>query len=506
MPFNPLVSPRLPYGKNSEDDGGFRFPFDFSLDYYIEITEIIYLQAVYPFTPNGYVQWGIEVCAMWKEAMNNRPRKILYTVCLLLFLAACDQSTNGPEIDADSTGKPFQCDHDNGGLTLPPGFCAAIVADNLGFVRHIAVNINGDIYATQRNHYLNLGGLLALRDADGDGRIDEIERINDKPGMGIGIHSGYLYFASDHALYRYRLERGKLLPSKPPEVIVTDFPEQKLHAGKTFTFDQDGSIYVNIGSPSNACQLQDLVPLSRGMDPCPQLDLQSGIWRFDANRAGQTHKKDGYRYASGVRNAYAIDWNLNAGKLYIVQHGRDQLRELWPELFTNEKVAQLPAEEFLLIEEGGEYSWPYCYFDQIDNKRMLSPEYGGDGLETGRCSQFPDPLIAFPGHYGPNDLIFYHADQFPEKYRKGAFIAFHSGYFNNDNKRIGYHVVFIPFNGAMPAGEWEVFADGFAGKSVIATPSDAEHRPTGLAIGADGSLYISDSVQGRIWRVIYKPH
>jgi glucose/arabinose dehydrogenase len=430
----------------------------------------------------------------------------IITSLFVLLFTACDRSAeeHGDEASLHQ-GKSFQCDQDNGGLILPAGFCAAIVADNLGFVRHIAVNDNGDIYATLRNRSLNLGGLLALRDDNGDGRVDVIERINDEPGMGIGINSGYLYFASDHALYRYRLTAGKLLPAGSPEIIIKDFPDQKLHGGKTFTFDQHGSIYVNIGAPSNACQSQELVPLSKGIEPCPHLDYQSGIWRYDSSRTGQAHKIDGYRYASGLRNAYAIDWNINANKLYILQHGRDELNELWPDLYSNEIVKQLPAEEFLLIEDGGEYSWPYCHYDQINTTRVLSPEYGGDGIKTGQCNRFPEPLIAFPGHYGPNDLIFYQADQFPERYKNGAFIAFHSGYFQNDNERIGYHVVFIPFTGDKPLGKWEVFADGFTGKSVITTAGDAEHRPTGLAVGADGSLYISDSVQGRIWRVIYQP-
>jgi glucose/arabinose dehydrogenase len=49
-----------------------------------------------------------------------------------------------------------------------------------------------------------------------------------------------------------------------------------------------------------------------------------------------------------------------------------------------------------------------------------------------------------------------------------------------------------------------VFADGFTGLTEIKGPGQAKHRPMGLALGPDGSLYISDDVKGTIWKVIYK--
>src|SRR5262249_32985659 len=43
--------------------------------------------------------------------------------------------------------------------------------------------------------------------------------------------------------------------------------------------------------------------------------------------------------------------------------------------------------------------------------------------------------------------------------------------------------------------------DGFAGAEKA--PGRATYRPSGLAVGPDGALYISDDVKGRIWRVTY---
>ncbi|HYH56664.1 MAG TPA: sorbosone dehydrogenase, partial [Anseongella sp.] len=85
-----------------------------------------------------------------------------------------------------------------------------------------------------------------------------------------------------------------------------------------------------------------------------------------------------------------------------------------------------------------------------------------------------------------------------------AFIAFHGSWNRAPLKQAGYIVAFVPFVGEQPSGDWEVFAEGFTGVDSLASPGDAEFRPMGLAEGPDGSLYISDSQKGRIWRVIYR--
>ena len=54
-----------------------------------------------------------------------------------------------------------------------------------------------------------------------------------------------------------------------------------------------------------------------------------------------------------------------------------------------------------------------------------------------------------------------------------------------------------------PSGDWEVFADGFAGQDPLMSPLAATYRPSGLAIGPDGSLYIGDDKEGTIWKVTY---
>jgi glucose/arabinose dehydrogenase len=319
------------------------------------------------------------------------------------------------------------------------------------------------------------------------------------------IHNGYLYFSSEINVFRYKLTPGKLLPESKLELILTDDGPEPMHEhdAKPLSFDSKGHMYVPFGAPSNCCQSMNRTPFSPGMDPCPILEHNGGIWRFDESKPGQT-TKDGYRYATGIRSVVAMDWNPVAQSLYIVQHGRDDLFRLWPNIYTPWQSAVFPSEEFLKINEGADAGWPYYYYDQIQGKKLLNPEYGGDGKKEGKGSKYLQPLIGFPGHWAPNDLLFYTGNQFPERYKNGAFIAFHGATNCAPYPQTGYFICFVPIKNGSPSGHWEVFADGFANADTIVNVSDAIHRPMGIAMGPDGSIYISDTEKGKIWRIMFK--
>lgn len=401
-------------------------------------------------------------------------------------------------------------DKDNGGLFLPEKFEAVVVIDSLkGRARQIAVNDNGDIYVKSRFSEPE-GRNIALRDTNGDGKADVIETFGKYEkersyGTAMRIYNGYLYFSSELNVYRYKLSPGKLLPEGDLEEIVVDDHAHGMHEhiAKPIAFDDKGNIYVPYGAPSNACQEVNRTPAVPGIDPCPQLEQHGGVWRFDANKKGQT-QKDGIKFATGIRSVVAMDWNPSDNNLYIVIHGRDDLLRLWANLYTPWQSAVLPSEEFIKVTEGSNFGWPYCYYDQIQEKKVLAPEYGGDGNIIGRCDQFEKPLIGFPGHWAPNDLLFYQGDQFPARYKNGAFVAFHGSTNRAPYPQSGYFIGFIPFENGKPTGQWEMFADGFAEVDPIVNVSDAVYRPMGIAMGPDGSLYIGDTEKGKIWRIMYK--
>ena len=395
------------------------------------------------------------------------------------------------------------CDADNGGIKLPQGFCATVVAENVGNARHLLVAPNGDLFVSLegRGGAGGSGGIVALRDTNGDGKMDTKEKFGVGSATGIGMRNGFLYFATTTSVIRYKLPPGELKPSGGPEIIVDGLPDRRQHAEKGLAFDGKGGMYVNVGAPSNACQSRDRQAKVPGQDPCLLLEKHGGIWRFDENKLGQ-QQEDGKRYATGMRQMVGLTWHDNS--LWAVMHNRDSLDTLWPGQFTAEQNAEWPAEYLLKVEDGSNFGWPYCFYNNSEKKLVTNPEYGGDGKKADRCANFNAPTVAFPGHWAPNDVMFYTGTQFPAKYRGGAFIAFHGSWNRAPLPQAGYNVTFVPFANGKPSGAYEVFADGFAGKTPLANPNDAVARPGGLAQGPDGSLYITEDVKGRIWRVIVR--
>ena len=388
-------------------------------------------------------------------------------------------------------------------LVLPEGFHATVFYAGSGPARHVAVRDNGDVYLMTKQ--LGFGrpdpnknqGIIAMRDVNHDGRADEVHHFSKIEGTGIAFHDGMLYVSDSTTVYRYKFNGDELVPSQGPETVISGFDEQRMHEDKPFAFDKAGHIYVNVGAPSNACQEHDRTQGSPGQDPCPLLEKHGGIWRFDADKTGQTQDKDGMRYATGLRNSIALEWDNDSNNLYLVMHGRDQIN-LWSKLYNAKDNATRIAEEFQVVKQGQNDGWPYTFFDTKLNKRVISPEYGGDGMKSPPAGKYSDPLIAFPAHWAPDDLIFYEADQFPAKYKHGAFIAFHGSWNRAPEPQDGYKVVFVPMKDGKVNGKWTAFADNFRG-----SPNGMRYRPVGLAVGPDGALYVSDSEKGRVWKITY---
>ena len=250
-----------------------------------------------------------------------RTRHALAGLALAAVTAAC------------GSGSP-DCAPDNAGLTLPDGFCALVVADvtvgdSVAMVRHMAVADNGDLFVA-----LNSGGFVVLRDSDGDGAAETQRHYPGDIATGIALHDGYVYFAPDDSIVRYPWAPGSLEPSGPPELVAGRLhSERRWHSSKGFAIDNEGSLFVNIGVPSNVCMQEPRGRGQSGNDPCPLLEVAGGIWRFDAGRTGQA-QTDGDHFVTGTRNMFALTVNPETNSVFGVQHGRDGLVSYWPELYT----------------------------------------------------------------------------------------------------------------------------------------------------------------------------
>ena len=390
-------------------------------------------------------------------------------------------------------------DPDDGAIKLPEGFRALVVADNLGPLRFLTVAANGDVFVKTKKE-----GILALRDKDGDGRAELKESFGSGGGTGIALRDGWLYHSSTSAIYRYKLEPGQMVPTGPQETIVSSLPDGGTHNAKSFTFDDAGQLIVEIGSPNNAYGGEkDRALGAKGSDATEFLKAHGGLWRFDPNKQNQT-PADGVRITTGHRHVIALAWNPVSKALFGVQMGRDNLSTVAPQFYTDEDNAETPAEELHIFREGANLGWPYTYYDPRKKARMLAPEFGGDNKTPAEPGKYQDPLVPFPGHWAPLQMTFYRAEQFPPKYRGGAFVAFHGSWNRAPLPQQGYNIAFVPFDEkGMPKGTYEVFADGFKGMAVLEKPRDARFRPGGVAVGPDGSLYVAETEKGRVWRIYY---
>jgi glucose/arabinose dehydrogenase len=386
-------------------------------------------------------------------------------------------------------------------IKLPTGFKVQLFAEDLGTARHIAVTPQGTAFI-KLGKLVEGNGIVMLQDTDKDGIADKKTTFGPFTGTGIAVKGNYLFASSDSEVFRYALDgSGVITNPQKPERIVRGLVNKRQHASKSITLDNKGNIYVNVGAPSNACQEKDRTKGSKGMMPCPILDSAGGIWQFNSAKLDQSYA-EGKRYATGLRNIVGLDWNNEIDQLFVVQHGRDMLFQLYPEYFDAKQSAELPSEVMFALKQGDDGGWPYIYYDHIQKKKILAPEFGGDGKKTGG-EKAVDPVVAFPGHMGPNGLLFYQGKMFPERYHNGAFIAFHGSWNRAPEKQKGYFVAFVPFKGGKPSGEWEIFADNFAGVESIDSPGQAQHRPCGLAEGPDGALYVTDDVKGTVYKITY---
>ena len=410
-------------------------------------------------------------------------RRPLTRSSLLISLFAAFYGTSLP---AEVTDEPVVAD----------GFRATVFHEGVGpRTRHLVVRANGDVLISRRD-----GTLIGLRDADGDGVAElRLDRGEMPVTSGLALYGDHLYFSDNVSVSRVALD-DELVPQGAVETIVDGFIEQASHATKDLAISPDGDLFVNVGAPSNACQVDRRTPGSPGQEPCPQLERQAGIWRFAAARPGQT-QQSGERFVTGTRNIVALDYNRAADGLYFAVHGRDQLGTLWTEHFDDVQSAEMPAEEFHRAEAGANYGWPYTFVDPATGRRLVAPEYGGDGAREAPAGKYRDPLHAYPAHWAPNDLVFYEGAAFPERYQGGAFIAWRGSWNRAPLLQDGYRVTFQPMADGVPSGPPEDFMVGFKGTDALERPSDARYRPGGLAVGPDGALYVAEGVAGRIWRV-----
>ena len=403
---------------------------------------------------------------------------------------------------------------------VPPGFVVSLYAENLPGVRWMQFSPSGDLFVSQYER----STITVLRDTDGDGKPNmrtvyangsasnrrnpqapgergggrrngdgtpqagQASQANNPPvavpcaadvalppgttgiqnPMGLAFQRGYFYVANTDSIVRYKYMPGDLEPQGEPQKVA-DLPSGGAHGWRNILFNRAGTkMYVTVGSGSN----------NRAGEDC----RRAAILELNPDGTGLRI------FASGLRNPEGLAWQPMTNRLWTVVNERDLLGD------------DLVPDYFTAVREGGFYGWPYSYIGQ-----HYDPRYVGAMPDLVKKAIVPDVLIT--AHSAPIGIAFYTGEQFPLRYRNGAFIALHGSW--GRSKASGYKVVFVPFANGMP-GMVEDFMTGFVlnegGRNSDGTmaPIIQWGRPTSLIVRRDGSLLVSDDQGGRIWQIQYK--
>ena len=368
--------------------------------------------------------------------------------------------------------------------SVPEGYTITAIATDLKIPRQTLVLPNGDILVAEgrggnaaklkpkdviagiikaRGTSPVKGGnrLTLLRDADGDGQY-ELKTVfaeNLNAPYGLAFANNKLYVANQDAVVTFDYQPGQTKAAAAP-VTLTQLPaEINHHWTKAMTISPDGRyVYVGIGSNSNITE--------RGMEA--EVD-RAMVWQIDVTTGA--HKP----YATGLRNPTALAMNPETGQLWSVVNERDELGpDLVPDYLTS-------------VKEGGFYGWPYSYWGQNVDPRVMPPN-------PKKVAAAIKPDYGLGSHVAALGLHF-SLPAMGAKFANGAFVGEH-GSWNRDNP-VGYKVIFVPFANGRPAGAAIDFATGFRDAN-----GKTRGRPVGVTVDPRGALIIADDLANTVWRVV----
>jgi glucose/arabinose dehydrogenase len=294
--------------------------------------------------------------------------------------------------------------------------------------------------------------VVALPDADADGRADEVVVV----GTGYdGAHSlafaadGSLLVAGSSRLYRVRLDEDRHEVSR---TAVIELPGGGAHTTRTIVVAPDGSLLVSVGSSCNVCRETD-----ERRAAILVADPDGSSWRV---------------LMRGLRNAVGVAIDPATGSAWATNNGRDLMGD------------DSPPETLYRVVDGADAGWPRCHAGVIPDPDLGDAPDPTSGLVG--CDGVAEPAATFQAHAAPLGLAFW---------RDHAVIAFHGSW--NRSSKVGYEVRWMSWDDG-PAGPAEILAGGFLDPG----SGDASGRPAGVIVGADGALYVSDDKAGYIYRIV----
>ncbi len=379
-------------------------------------------------------------------------KHFLYFFLSALCLFACT-SVNPPEKGdlTDATGA-LPLDR----IKLPEGFKIEIFADSVVNARSLALSEAGTLFVGTRSH----GSVYALRDTDGDNKVDEKFVLLEGGNMpnGVALKDGDLYVAEVNRILRFRDIENRLEDPGTPEVVYDQYPEISHHGWKYISFGPDGKLYVPVGAPCNICESKERI--------------------FNTITRINPDGTDLEIVQEGVRNTVGFTWHPESGELWFTDNGRDMLGDDLPACELNKATGDFQH-----------FGYPYCHQGDLQD-----PDFG----KKYPCDNFIPPVQNLGPHTAPLGVEFYTAENFPSSYKGQVLIAEHGSW--NRTKKIGYRVTLVTINDQHESTGYTVFADGWLDE----TTDEAWGRPVDLEFLPDGSMLVSDDFADVIYRIYYE--
>jgi glucose/arabinose dehydrogenase len=365
---------------------------------------------------------------------------------------------------------------------VPEGFEVAAFATGIKSPRVIRFAPNGDMFVADskahqvRVYRLGEGGAKPVKSEIYASGLHQPYGIAFYP---LGDDPKWIYIANSNSVLRYRYKNGDLKASGEAEVIIDHIPEAH-HWTRDIVFSPDGKmLYLSVGSGSNVALDMFPQPLDGGLEAWNKTHPTGAAWDTEERRADvlsyDAEGKNEKIFATGLRNCSGMTIQPKTGYLWCVVNERDELGD------------NVPFEYATHVREGQFYGWPWYYIGNHEDPRQKGKRPDLAGKVT-----IPDVLIQ--AHSAPLGIVFYEGDNFGADYSGDAFVSLHGSW--NRGKRTGYKVVRLLFKDGKPTGVYEDFLMGF-----VASDSDVWGRPVGVAVSADGALFVSDDGSGTIWRI-----
>jgi glucose/arabinose dehydrogenase len=382
-------------------------------------------------------------------------------LALIAFVCAASSASQGRELPLRS-------------IKLPPGFAISVYAEGVPNARSLSMSPKGTLFVGSRE----AGNVYALRDEDGDARAEKVYRIASRLDMpnGVAFRNGSLYVAEVSRILRFDDIENRLGDPPSPAVLGARFPDDRAHGWKFIRFGPDGTLYVPVGAPCNACTRADR--------------RYATITRLSPDGSGFEI------FARGVRNTVGFDWSPQTGELWFTDNGRDWLGDDAP-----------PDELNRAPRQGLHFGFPYCH-GGAGGTPTRDPELG----KGADCSEYRRPEMNLGPHVAALGMRFYTSkvpggmkagnggvvgprSVFPAEYENQIFIAEHGSW--NRSVPIGYRVTLVRVENDR-AVSYETFAEGWL------QGRDAWGRPVDLEILPDGSMLLSDDKAGAVYRIRYE--